>query len=70
MTSCQMCQCYLHMVIFYNIFCAYSLSVFFVCVHAYVHPPSENLCVCVRVTMINESGKVPVGHDQVQQDLT
>lgn len=30
----------------------------------------KSLRACVHVTMINESGKAPVGRDQVQQDLT
>lgn len=53
----------------------------FLCMCTYVYTPRprpprpllrvyKSLRACVHVTMINESGKAPVGRDQVQQDLT
>lgn len=78
MALCQLCQCHLHMVICVIHFWAFSSAstrLFFVYVHVCVHPPPllrvyKSLRACVHVTMINESGKVPLGRDQVQQDLT
>lgn len=86
MALCQLCQCHLHMVICVINFWAFSSAstrLFFVYVHVCVHPPPpcprpprpllrvyKSLRACVHVTMINESGKAPVGRDQVQQDLT
>lgn len=76
MALCQLCHRRLHMVICVINICAFSLLVagrlMCTCTYMYILRLRvyKSLHAYVHVIMINDSEKVPVGWDQVWQDLT